>query len=280
MVHDGLGQLVPQKRSLDNGELSIHLKSKAQCLSGHAKNLTCSKSSVNCQSTAVQEDSSGRCDASWPPATGVASITSINETEAIARDEPGSEDQACPELSSPGLVEVCYGSIPDVSVEFRDSLPIRSDSVTSSEDIYILEVLPGPDYFVICAPSADEMIGFINLKDSNTLKALQHIGKIRLEIALNSSECGALQQGFMRPFTRTVEVTIFGMFSIAEDVDVSESESESEDCRTRNSSIENTPTNGMKSPTEGFFCVMNDLDQHEQISPFNADPRLTVELLQ
>lgn len=191
------------------------------------------------------------------------------------------------------------------------SLPVRPDSVSSSDDIYILEVFPGPDYFVICAPSADEMIGFINLKDSCTLKGLQHVDEIRLEIALRSSERGSLEQGFMRPFARTVEVTVFGMPGISEAVgnclsagglflqpplydtraqyhnphplifsDVSEVESESEDCRTRNSSIENTPKNGVTSPTEGLFSVMNDLDKHEQLCPVNVDPRLAVELLQ
>jgi hypothetical protein len=43
--------------------------------------------------------------------------------------------------------------------------------------------------------------------------------------------------------------------------------------------IENTPKSGMTSLTEDLFNVMNDLDQHEQISPVNVDPRLTVKLL-
>jgi hypothetical protein len=154
------------------------------------------------------------------------------------------------------------------------------------------------------------MIGFINLKASCTLKDLQHVGEIRLEVALDSSEMGVLQQSFMRPFTRTVEVTVFGMLSFAEAVgkslsagdlflqpplydtgfqchnphllvfsDVSEGESESEDCRTGNVSIENTLKSGITSPTEGLFNVMNNLNQHEQICPVNVDPRLTVELL-
>lgn len=88
MAHDGLGQLVPQKRSLDQEVLSTHLELKAQCLSGHAKNVTPSESFVECQSTAVQEDASGICEASWSSATGVASITGINNAEAIARTNP------------------------------------------------------------------------------------------------------------------------------------------------------------------------------------------------
>lgn len=164
---------------------------------------------------------------------------------------------------------------------------------------------------MICVPSTDEIIGFINLKTSCTLKDLQLVGKIRLELALDSSEWGILQQSLMGPLKRTVEVTVFGTPSIAEAVgqclsagdlflqsplydtgvqyhnphlliisDVSEGESESEDCRTDNVSIEDTPKGGMTSPTEGLFSVMNDLDQHEQICPVNdVDPRLTVELL-
>lgn len=177
--------------------------------------------------------------------------------------------------------------------------------------MYILEVLPGPDYFVICTPSTDEMIGFINLKTSGTLKNLQHVGKVRLEIALKSSEWQALQQISSRPFTRIVEITVFGISSIADAVgeylsagdlflqpplhdtgaqhqnphllvfsDISEGESDSEDCRTGNVSIENTPKSGISTPTEGLFDVMDDLGQHEQSCPVNVDPRLTVELLQ
>jgi hypothetical protein len=111
MAHDGLGQLVPQKRSLDQGELNTHLELKAQCLSGHAKNFTRSESFVECQATAVQEDASGLCEAPWSSATGIASITGSNDAEAIARDKPKSEYKAYPELSSPGPIEVCYGSV-------------------------------------------------------------------------------------------------------------------------------------------------------------------------
>lgn len=163
---------------------------------------------------------------------------------------------------------------------------------------------------MICAPSTDEILGFINLKSSYTLKDLQHVGKTRLEIALDSFACGILQQGFIRPVTRTVEITVFGMPNIAEETgeclsagglflqppsydtgveyhnphllifsDVSGYESESEDSRTSNLSIENTPTSEMTSPTADLFDVMNDLDQHEQLRTIDADPRLTVELL-
>lgn len=200
--------------------------------------------------------------------------------------------------------------IPDISVEFRNTLPSCSDSNSASDNLYILDVLPGPDYFVICAPSADEMIGFINLKTSCTLKGLQHVGKIRLEIALNSSEWRAVQHSFMKPLARTVEVSIFGIPSTAEAVgeclsagdlflqsplydtgvpyrnphllilpDLSDYESQSEDGHLLNSSIVNTPTTGVTSPAEGLFGVMNDLDQHEQLYSINVDPRLTVELL-
>lgn len=183
---------------------------------------------------------------------------------------------------------------------------MRSDS----DDVYILEVLPGPDYFVICEPSTDEMIGFINLKDSCTLKSLQHAGSVRLEIALKSSEWRIMQQRFSRPFTRIVEISVFGTLNIADAVgrclsegdlflqsplydtgaqyynphllifsDVFESESEDEDCWTENTSIENTPKSAISTPTEALFDVMNGLDQHEQLCPVEDDPRLTVELL-
>jgi hypothetical protein len=200
--------------------------------------------------------------------------------------------------------------IANVCVEFRQSLPVRSSSHFSNDDVYILEVLPGPDYFVICEPSTDEMVGFVNLRASYTLNNLQHVGKVRLEIALKSSEWRVMQQIFSTPFTRLLEVTVFGVPSIADAVgdclsagdlflqtplyntgaqyrnphllvfsDVSESESENEDCLTNHASIENTPKSAMSPPTEGLFDVMNDLDQHDQFCSTEVDPRLTVELL-
>lgn len=177
--------------------------------------------------------------------------------------------------------------------------------------MHFLEVLPGPDYFVICEPSQDEMVGFINLKASCTLNNLQSIGKVRLEIALKGSEWRVLQQISSRPFTMPLEVTVFGFPSFADAVgeclsagdlflqpplhdtgtqyhnphllilsDLSEDESEMENCRTNNASIENTPKSAMSPPAEGLFDVMNDLNQHEQFCSTEVDPRLTVELLQ
>lgn len=155
------------------------------------------------------------------------------------------------------------------------------------------------------------MIGFINLKTSCTLKSLQHVGKVRFEIALKSSEWQVLQQTPSRPFTTIVEITVFGISSIADAVgqclsagdlflqsplydtgaqhqnphllvfpDISEGESDSEDCRMGNMSIENTPKSTISTPTEGLFDVMNDLGQYEPFCPVKVDPRLTVELLQ
>lgn len=187
---------------------------------------------------------------------------------------------------------------------------MRSDSVFSNNDMCILEVLPGPDYFVICAPSTDEMIGFIDLKTSSTLKSLQHAGDVRLEIALKFSEWGIMQHNFRTRSTMIVEITVFGMLSIADAVgsslsggglflqsplydtgaqhhnphllsfsDVSESETDNENCWTENTPIENTPKSAVSPPTDALFDVMNDLDQHEELCPVQVDSRLTVELL-
>jgi hypothetical protein len=59
------------------------------------------------------------------------------------------------------------------------------------------------------------MIGFIDLKTSCTLENPQHAGNVRLEIALKSSEWGIMQQNFRTTSTMIVEITVFGMLSIA-----------------------------------------------------------------
>ncbi|KAJ5381132.1 helicase [Penicillium cataractarum] len=310
MAYDGLQQLVPQKRSLCQDEQSTYFAAKARCVSSYSPNFSPPESFFHYQSAVVQEDEQGNFEAQWNSVTGFSSIPSINGAEFIADDGYAGENQTFLDLCDPEPVEVCYGcKIPNVSAEFRQSLPVRADSVSSTDDVYILEVLPGPDYFVICEPSTDEMIGFINLKTSCTLKSLQHAGNVRLEIALKSSEWRIMQQSFSRPFT-SIEITVFGMLNIADAVgrclsegdlflqsplydtgaqyhnphlltfsDVFESESEDEDCWTENFSIKNTPKSAMSTPTEALFDIMNDLDQHEQLCPVEVDPRLTVELL-
>lgn len=103
--------LVPQKRSLDQGELSDYLESKVQRFSGHTKNFPCSESFFTRQSMAAQEDVSGVCEARRRSASGIGSVTGINEEEAIENYKRESENQAYPRLSSPLPVEVCYGCV-------------------------------------------------------------------------------------------------------------------------------------------------------------------------
>ncbi|KAJ6104355.1 hypothetical protein N7523_010675 [Penicillium sp. IBT 18751x] len=101
MADDGFLQLVPQKRSLDQGKLSAYLESKAQCFSGHVKDFPCSESFFNCRFPAVQEDVSGVCESQWSSTTGIGSIAGINVAEAIGKDKPESKEQTYPKLSSP-----------------------------------------------------------------------------------------------------------------------------------------------------------------------------------
>lgn len=112
MAHDGFGQLVPQKRRLDQEELSADLGFKAQCLSGHVTDFQYSESSIHCEYEADQQYASGFCEAPWSSATGVPSIICYNEeAEAIARDNSESGYPACSGLGSPAPVEVCYGCV-------------------------------------------------------------------------------------------------------------------------------------------------------------------------
>lgn len=101
-------RLVPQKRSIDQIELSTHWEAQTNCFSGHAKKFPRSESCFDCQVTCAQW---GVSEARRSSAADISSIPGVNQAEVIKNDKPKSEFRAYPELSSPGPIEICYGCV-------------------------------------------------------------------------------------------------------------------------------------------------------------------------
>ncbi|KAJ5626591.1 hypothetical protein N7528_004018 [Penicillium herquei] len=103
--------------------------------------------------------------------------------------------------------QVCYGSICDIKVELRQGPPFE---IHNQESVHSFDVLPGPENFVICSYSTNEMIGFLNRGISVVLKALQKLGQIRLETTFTTSEW--MNMAFSKPATaqNTAEISILG----------------------------------------------------------------------
>ncbi|KAJ6150202.1 helicase [Penicillium samsonianum] len=185
--------------------------------------------------------------------------------------------------------EVCYGSIRDVHVEIWGGPPEDLMSPCSGQnykkhrqDFHIIEVLPGTEQFVVCVPSTDEMIGFINLEVSRVLRDLQCIGNIRLEIALTSLEWKALtESGYKKSSSKTVEISIFG--SIGHIDDVSDVDMETEATDMRRGQVQPISMNANLSSgqprAEELLNVLNNLGGHEHLRPIEPDKRLNVSLL-
>lgn len=111
MAYDGLPQLVPQKRSLSQDERSTYLEFKTKCFSACSTNVSNTGSLFHYQSEAIHEDGSEIFEARWSSTTDTGLIASTHEAEVIGTDKSGAESQDCPDLHSPGPVEVCYGCV-------------------------------------------------------------------------------------------------------------------------------------------------------------------------
>lgn len=86
---------------------------------------------------------------------------------------------------------------------------LSANAVESDEEK--LEVLLGSEYCVICSPLRDDIIGFINLGASNTLRRLFEIEGTRLEISLSLSEWkSGTQRHSSIAWETNVEIAIFG----------------------------------------------------------------------
>lgn len=89
---------------------------------------------------------------------------------------------------------------------------LSTNAVENDEDnIHYLEVLLGSECCVICSPSIEGIIGFINLGVSGALRQLYEIEGTRLEISLSHSEWKSLtRRNSIKVWETNVDITIFG----------------------------------------------------------------------
>ncbi|CAI7574983.1 unnamed protein product [Penicillium glandicola] len=115
------------------------------------------------------------------------------------------------------IQEACFGS-------FLKGPPATCGSPSSrfyggkndKKEIYFLEVLLGSENCVICSPWIDELVGFINLRDSHALRKLFEFRGTRLEISLTGSEWKAMMQpDSLKASNKNVEIAIFGLLEDA-----------------------------------------------------------------
>lgn len=220
------------------------------------------------------------------------------------------------------LIPLCnynayQNQICNINVQFLRGPPATCDSPSrfhgienGEKQIYALEVLLGTENCVICSPLIDEVVGFINLRVSRTLRKLFEFRGTRLEISLTGSEWKAMMQhDSLKAPNKNVEIAIFGVLQDASIVgeclsshdlflqdprfgydalynnphrfpftDISDGDSESEISEADDSETLSIHQASGKLSKSSLHYVMDNLHEHEYLHPVEPDEHLAISL--
>lgn len=183
-------------------------------------------------------------------------------------------------------------------------MPIQDEG-----SVHLFDILPSPENFAICSLSTNEIIGFINMNASLTLKALQNNCEIQLKTSLTTSEWRNMATKGSGSSDDTVDIDILGdenqsevvgdflshagfflqtprfdadipyrnphMISFAETLD-DDAKPEPAD---HDSQSNHFNAQSSRPSAQALSNVLDNLQQHEYLHPVETNKSLTIELL-